>query len=106
MKITEDRGQQDRKRRPLTFASHPEIGTHFEIGFSELELGDVIGKGFFGEVRKAKWKGRFMEGFLFDFYFKLLWSLLLLLFLCCFCYLFVFSYSLSFGITAQASLWL
>lgn len=27
------------------------------IDYNQLEMGDMLGRGFFGEVRKAKWKG-------------------------------------------------
>jgi serine/threonine protein kinase len=31
--------------------------TVFHIHYNELQMGDLLGKGFFGEVRKAVWKG-------------------------------------------------
>lgn len=39
------------------------------IDYSQLEIGDLLGRGFFGEVRKAKWKGTGLLSIFFLFLF-------------------------------------
>jgi hypothetical protein len=58
IKISQESENDNKKMGKSSSSSSLDIGQQqYEMKFNEIELGDVIGKGYFGEVRKAKWNG-------------------------------------------------